>query len=241
MLIAQTQTHHQTTATIRMRTLASAVLMLLLLATNAIASQHGIGAWLGIDAAARVNKKVRLSLGTEARLSGYAAKSDRQNIDAGLSCRLFKWLDASAGYRLAAEQHPRRGTEFSNRLSADMRFAANTQRLRMRMRFRYQAKWEKLYIPANYYKPEHTLRAKLSAGYRIYASRFTPNCSAELYLPVADPSQKPDFSRVRATAGTAIQLSKNWSAGIDYLFQTNIYSLNSGYEHILAVSFSYRL
>lgn len=202
--------------------------------------EHDFGVWSSLEVKSKITDNCRLSLSTESRFNNFATRFDKQNSELGGSYSVGKSVSFGAAYRLSQSQNKASDIKPSHRISVDAAYEHKLGRLKLKYRVKYQQTYSKLYIYERRFMPKRLVRTKLSASYKILASRYAPFCAAEIYVPLETNSYDALISKVRFTAGTSITFTKRISADVFYLYQPD-FAVPLSAVHIAGIGLSYKL
>jgi len=203
---------------------------------------HDFGLWSGLAIKYKTEKDIRFSVSTESRFSENASFYEKQYYNAEIGYPATDAIDISASYRFGTENGvEKRADESSHRLSADVAGKTKFWRISTKARLRWQSKWADLNDPENNQIPENTIRLKIAPEYILYGSRFSPNASAEIFVPLGKTPDPISINKLRLSAGTDITVSKHASLNLAYLFQTDIFYYPKTNQHIATIGVSYKL
>lgn len=216
------------------------ILFLLLICSLGAAQESDFGVWGSLEVRKKVADKFRLSVSTESRFVNSATQLDKQNSEFSVNYSITKKISIGAAYRISQENSMKRGFENSHRISAEASLEQALGRIELKWRTKYQQGYSRLYIPENKYDPSRTIRNKLTAGYKLYGSRFDPYISGELFTPISQTQAFSLVERIRLSVGTGINITRRLTADLFYLYQTETSAPVTVY-HILGAGLSYKL
>ena len=129
----------------------------------------------------------------------------------------------------------------SNRLNVNAEFKKDIKRFTFEARLRYQYSFNQIRSTDYNSEFDQAIRLKPEVEYNIKKSIFSPVIGAEFfYNPVYNPKGF-EFSKIRFSAGTKINLSGPHGISIKYQVDKATDSYSPGAKHVMSVSYAYKI
>lgn len=204
-----------------------------------VLSQNNFAVWSELGVKGEFTKKIKWS----ADLNGRFAKGKIETFfpSIGLEYKLVKWFRPSIDYRLIIDQNKYGNYKLSNRININGEFKKDVNRFTFEARLRYQYSFNNVRAADYDSEFDQAIRFKPEVEYDIKGSIFNPVIGAELFYNPAYNPRGFQFSKVRFTIGTKLELDGPHGVSVKYQLDKKTDSYSIGARHVLSISYSYKI
>jgi len=215
------------------------ILALILGFQPSVWAQNEFAVWSELGVKGEFTKKIKWSVD----LNGRFAKGNLETFfpQLGFEYKLAKWFRPSIDYRLVIDQNKYGNYKLSNRINVNGEFKKNVKRFTFETRLRYQYSFNSVRSADYDSEFDQAIRLKPEVEYDIKGTIFNPVVGAEFFY---NPTYNPNgfqFTKVRFTIGTKLELDGPHSVSIKYQLDKNTDKYTIGAKHVVSVSYGFKI
>ncbi|MBI1836542.1 MAG: DUF2490 domain-containing protein [Flavobacteriia bacterium] len=195
--------------------------------------------WTAIGIKRKINSNSELSIDINTRSYSYSFQLIYPEIT--YKYKFTNWFKPSIDYRLLDQRNKWGNFHLSNRLNFNLDFEKTfKKKFIIGFRIRYQSSFSRTVI-LNNYNPDFdpTIRLKPAFQWMPKKSKMTFNSAVEFFYNPQNVIGGHQFTKIRASAGTDINLKGPNSISIKYLYGKNINDTKYKSQHILSITYTF--
>lgn len=211
-------------------------LLLLFAGGRLFAQESDIGLWTGVEGTYKVNKQLNFSAELENRLNDGMRRYKTTLLDLGATYDFFDFVSGSFTYRIGHRQNNNGSFGWRERFNTDLKFKGEIKKVDLDLRIRWQAGSRNAEERIADYR--RAMRYRLKAETKI-AKKTRGALVGEIYHGLRNGERVVTDWRLRAEVKR--KLSKGESIKIGYMLQREANRANPLLEHIIRISYSFRI